>query len=62
MSRPNSDVRVRIFFALQRAGIHMSIPAESVFSDNEGEKRARSEKAELELQRRLSALKNALNL
>jgi small-conductance mechanosensitive channel/CRP-like cAMP-binding protein len=54
----NSDVRVRIFFALQREGIHMSIPAEGVFLTMKGKAR-KERKTELERQRRIAALKHA---
>jgi CRP-like cAMP-binding protein len=54
----NSEVRIRLFFALQRAGIHLSIPAESVFLTMKGKTR-KARKEELEVQRRISALGNA---
>jgi len=54
----NSQVRKRIFFALQRAGIHLSIPAESVFLTMKNRAR-QARKQELEVQRRMTALKNA---
>jgi small-conductance mechanosensitive channel/CRP-like cAMP-binding protein len=54
----NSDVRIRIFFALQRAGVHLSIPAESVFLTMVGRAR-KARKAELEVRRRTAALRNA---
>jgi small-conductance mechanosensitive channel/CRP-like cAMP-binding protein len=54
----SSEVRTRIFFALQRAGIHLSIPAESVFLTMKGRAR-KAAKQELELQRQITALKNA---
>ncbi len=54
----SSEVRTRIFFALQRAGIHLSIPAESVFLTMKGRARKLA-KQELEVQRRVAALKNA---
>jgi CRP-like cAMP-binding protein len=53
----NSEIRTRIFFALQRAGIHLSIPAESVFLTMKGKAR-KARKAELEVQRRVAALQN----
>jgi small-conductance mechanosensitive channel/CRP-like cAMP-binding protein len=54
----NSQVRTRLFFALQRAGIHLSIPAESVFLTMKGKAR-KARKQELEVQRRIDALRNA---
>lgn len=54
----SSVVRTRIFFALQRAGIHLSIPAESVFLTMKGRAR-KARKQELEVQRRTTALRNA---
>jgi small-conductance mechanosensitive channel/CRP-like cAMP-binding protein len=54
----SSEVRTRIFFALQRAGIHLSIPAESVFLTMKGRAR-KLRKQELEVQRRTTAMRNA---
>jgi small-conductance mechanosensitive channel/CRP-like cAMP-binding protein len=54
----SSEVRTRIFFALQRAGIHLSIPAESIFLTMRGRAR-KAAKQKIELQRQVNALKNA---
>jgi small-conductance mechanosensitive channel/CRP-like cAMP-binding protein len=54
----SSEVRTRIFFALQRAGVHLSIPAESVFLTTTSRAR-KAAKQELELQRQISVLKNS---
>jgi len=54
----SSEVRTRIFFALQRAGIHLSIPAESVFLTMKGRARKAAKQA-VDVQRRITALKNA---
>jgi CRP-like cAMP-binding protein len=56
MDPTSSEVRTRIFVALQRHGIALSIPAQSVFMTLEGRSRAeRKRKAEVE--RRAAALK-----
>jgi small-conductance mechanosensitive channel len=51
----DSAVRIRIWFALRRAGISMSIPASTVFLTHETPERE-SRKAERELAQRLRAL------
>jgi len=52
----SSRVRVRVYFALQRAGIALSIPAtHQLVSEDTREKQARHEQSEL--QRRLAALR-----
>ncbi|MDB4961879.1 MAG: hypothetical protein JWP01_1878 [Myxococcales bacterium] len=51
----DSDVRVRIWFALRRAGIPLSIPASSVFLTHETPERAQR-KAEDEMGSRMKAL------
>ncbi len=51
----DSIVRTRIYFALKRAGIPLSIPAQSVFVTEETEKR-RGRKQEREIEGRLAAL------
>jgi small-conductance mechanosensitive channel len=51
----NSVVRTRIYFALKRAGIPLSIPAHSLFLTRESEKR-KVVKHEREIERILSAL------
>jgi small-conductance mechanosensitive channel/CRP-like cAMP-binding protein len=51
----NSLVRSRIYFSLRRAGIPLSIPAQSVFITEEGEER-RERKREEEYSRRMAAL------
>ena len=51
----NSLVRSRIYFSLRRAGIPLSIPAQSVFITEEGEQR-RERKREEENDRRIAAL------
>ena len=56
MDPTSSEVRTRIYVALQRQGIQLSIPAQSVFMTLEGRSRAeRKRKAEQE--RRVAALK-----
>ena len=52
----DSDVRVRVWFALRRAGIPLAIPASAVFLTNETDERARR-KSEEELAARLGALR-----
>jgi CRP-like cAMP-binding protein len=52
---PDSAVRVRVWFALRRAGIPMSIPASTVFLTPETPERA-DRKADEELARRMKAL------
>ncbi len=55
-SPTSSEVRTRIYVSLQRAGISLSIPAQSVFMTMEG--RGRDErKQQRELARRVAALK-----
>jgi CRP-like cAMP-binding protein len=51
----NSIVRSRIYFALRRAGIPLSIPAQSLFITEEGESR-RERKLSEEIERRVEAL------
>src|SRR5207237_1194921 len=51
-----SDVRTRIVFALQRAGISLTIPAQRVFLTMQGRTRSLQKKAE-ESERRVGALK-----
>ena len=51
----NSIVRSRIYFSLRRAGVPLSIPAQSVFITQEGEER-RERKREEEVDRRVAAL------
>jgi small-conductance mechanosensitive channel/CRP-like cAMP-binding protein len=53
--RTDSAVRVRIWYALKRAGITMSIPASSVFLTHETDERAQK-KANRDLAERLAAL------
>ena len=52
-----SEVRTRIYVALQRAGMQVSIPAQSVFMTMEGRSRDQR-KQEEEIQRRLTALRS----
>ncbi len=52
---PDSDVRTRIWFALQRAGISLSIPAQTVFLTADTDER-RERKREEEHARRLAAI------
>ncbi|MBS1122013.1 MAG: Potassium efflux system KefA protein [Deltaproteobacteria bacterium] len=52
---PDSAVRTRVWFALRRAGIPMSIPASTVFLTHETPERE-SRKAEQELAQRMNAL------
>lgn len=52
---PESDVRIRVWFALRRAGIPLAIPASAVFLTTETEERA-AKKGEEELRSRLAAL------
>ncbi len=52
----DSAVRVRIFFALKRAGITLSLPAHAVFLTEENRKR-RQRKEEAEITHRVEALK-----
>jgi small-conductance mechanosensitive channel len=51
----NSIVRSRIYFALRRAGIPLSIPAQSLFITEEGESRRERKQGE-EIERRVKAL------
>jgi small-conductance mechanosensitive channel len=51
----DSDVRVRIYFALERAGISMSIPAQTLFVTADTDER-RDRKQREEHQRRLAAV------
>jgi small-conductance mechanosensitive channel/CRP-like cAMP-binding protein len=51
----SSEVRSRVFVALQRAGISLSIPAQSVFMTIEGRTR-KEQKHQEELHRRVAAL------
>jgi small-conductance mechanosensitive channel/CRP-like cAMP-binding protein len=51
----DSAIRIRIWFALQREGIAMSIPASAVFLTHETPEREQR-KADQELQRRLAAI------
>ena len=53
----NSLVRTRIYFALRRAGIPLSIPAQSVFVTEDDPSR-RQRKSTEEIERRVSALKH----
>ena len=53
--RADSDVRIRIWFALRRANIQLSIPASSVFVTHETAKRGERKSRE-EMERRTSAL------
>jgi small-conductance mechanosensitive channel/CRP-like cAMP-binding protein len=53
----DSAVRIRMWFALRRAGISMSIPASSVFLTHENPERD-TRKAERELERRKRALES----
>ena len=57
----SSEVRTRIFVALQRAGMSLSIPAQSVFMTMESRTRALRKQQE-ELSRRAAALKRVLIL
>jgi small-conductance mechanosensitive channel/CRP-like cAMP-binding protein len=52
----NSIVRTRIYFALRRAGIPLSIPAHSLFVTEEDQSRHQRKSAE-EIERRVEALK-----
>lgn len=52
----DSDVRVRVWFALRRAGIPMAIPASAVFLTNQTDERA-AKKSQEELAARLAALR-----
>ena len=52
----NSIVRTRIYFALQRAGIPLSIPAHSLFLTEEDESRRERKSAE-EIEKRVKALR-----
>jgi small-conductance mechanosensitive channel/CRP-like cAMP-binding protein len=52
----NSIVRARIYFALRRAGIPLSIPAQSLFVTEEDQSRRQRKSAE-EIERRVEALK-----
>jgi len=52
-----SEIRTRIYVALQRAGMNVSIPAQSVFMTMEGRSRDQR-KQEQEIQRRLTALRS----
>ncbi len=52
---PDSDVRTRVWFALRRAGIPMSIPASTIFLTHETQERD-TRKASEELEQRMSAL------
>src|SRR5262245_43285507 len=51
----DSDVRVRVWFALRRAGISLAIPAASIFLTQESPERD-SRKADREIDQRLRAL------
>ncbi len=51
----DSIVRARIYFALRRAGIPLSIPAQSLFITEEGESR-RKRKRDEDIERRVEAL------
>jgi hypothetical protein len=51
----DSDVRTRVYFALQRAGISLSIPAQSVFLTADTEERRERKRGE-EHERRLAAI------
>src|SRR3989442_12812743 len=53
----NSVVRMRIYFALRRAGIPLSIPAHSLFVTEEDQSRDQRKSAE-EIERRVQALKD----
>jgi small-conductance mechanosensitive channel/CRP-like cAMP-binding protein len=57
----SSEVRTRIFVALQRAGINLSIPAQSVFLTMESRSRAQRKQQD-ELNRRVAALKQVMIL
>jgi small-conductance mechanosensitive channel/CRP-like cAMP-binding protein len=57
----SSEVRTRIFFALQRAGMSLCIPAQSVFLTMEGHSRSQRKRQE-ELSRRETALKGVMIL
>ncbi len=52
----NSIVRSRIYFALRRAGIPLSIPAQSLFITEEGESRRERKQGE-EIEKRVAALR-----
>ena len=52
----NSAVRARVFTALRRAGIGLSIPAQTVFLTGDDERRRRRKEGE-ELDRRIAALR-----
>jgi small-conductance mechanosensitive channel/CRP-like cAMP-binding protein len=54
----DSEIRTRLYFALKRAGIPLSIPAHAIFVTEETEER-RADKAESEMRRRLEALSRA---
>ena len=51
----SSEIRTRIFFALQRAGMSLSIPAQSIFMTLEGRSRKQRKQLE-EIERRVAAL------
>lgn len=53
----DSAVRVRVWFALRRAGIPMAIPAHTMFVTHETVERS-ARKANLELERRMAALES----
>lgn len=53
----NSIVRTRIYFALRRAGIPLSIPAQSIFVTEDSQKR-RQRKSGQEIEHRVATLKN----
>ena len=53
----NSIVRTRVYFALRRAGIPLSIPAHSLFVTEEDESRS-ERKREAEIDERMKALRN----
>jgi small-conductance mechanosensitive channel/CRP-like cAMP-binding protein len=57
----SSEVRTRVFVALQRAGMTLSIPAQSVFMTLEGRSRAQRKQQE-ELDRRVAALHGVMIL
>ncbi len=56
IEQTNSILRIRIFVALQRSAIAMSIPAQSIFMTVEGQEREKS-RFQAELNRRIAALK-----
>jgi small-conductance mechanosensitive channel/CRP-like cAMP-binding protein len=52
---PDSDIRVRMYYALRRAGIQLSIPAQALFITQESSERESRKESE-EVQRRLSVI------